>query len=206
MSDLPREPDARYNELKQTFSPKAWGLLKGRQLTLKMHPTDAVRLSIDALLAEGFRPYPEDIAAKLALEGSAWTAAVVRIGTSKNWGHSFVSDVLADTPIGLLMKLRSKVGEMFVIATARELPGGLTELIVMPHTGGGDPDHDRGAQPQLDAGIARILEQLHSSGALVDEGDPLPFTKVRDTSCPAFIGKFRELLDLNWMGRPKRRK
>lgn len=194
----------RYNELRHVFTAKNWGLLKGLTVTLQMHPMNAVQISLDALLAQGFRLYPEDVAATLALEGSPWTAAVVEIGTAQNWGHTFVSDVLADTPIGLLMKLRSKVGQMFVIATARELPGGICELIVMPHEGGGDPDHSKGARPRLDAAITQILDQTYAAGVLVEAGEPSPATKIKDPSCPASYKKFRSLMRLNWRGAPRK--
>lgn len=206
MRDSSKPSDARYNEFRHIFKASNWGPVQGRRLTLKMLPSDAVHLSVKALLAQGFRDYPKDIASTLAGEGSPWTAAAVEIGTARNWGYSFLSDILLETPIGLLMRLRSKVGQVFVMATARELPGGLTELVVMPHPGGGDPDHTNASQPQLNAAIAQIIRQARSVGLLVDEGTPIAYTKFTDTSCPASVGNAPRILDLNLMGEPRRRR
>lgn len=181
--DAPTGPDdARFIE-GQNLAP-----LTGRSLRVRWSPEDAVRLAHEQLVAQGFAHWQQDAAT--GVDANGWQASALVIGSrSKSWGRGMLVDIIEEVPVvglvsDLIPGLRRTIAPTLVVAAAREIAPGETELVIMPLTSGaGDPTAAFGAAPRVRTAIEATRQAAEQSEALISVG--AKSLGIADPSCPA---------------------
>ena len=168
--------------------------LTGARFVLRRTPADAIPFALARLVAEGFTVREDNLDTKLRGLGSPWLAQAAEIGDAKgSWNKGLVADLIEDTPLVFLNRLQRGISPTLVMAAARELPEGVTELVLYPHTSRkGHPQGSAGAASRLRSSMEAIAVAGTADGTLVSYEQ---LRGIRNDGSPASQQMVRELLD-----------
>lgn len=165
------------------------GILRGARLQVSMSPPQAVASAVAQLTAQGFDVRDRGEGAQLAAQASPWIVAAVEIGDARKSRRSeMLSVVLEDSVLDFLPALRPALPPVMVIAAARALPGGSTELQIAPHRSRSGSDKTNLVAPRVTAAIEAIRTDPRAGVTVFDWTLQAP-----DSGSPASDAAAREL-------------